>query len=308
MTNPDNAIGTNAAYGGRTSVNARNDVLGLFSGRGVLSGWACSPDSGMTVVLGGDGSTRDVAIVEDASGNRTTVDNISGSPVPVTLPAAPASNSRIDSIVAYVNNPPSGSATVIDNPEACGIIAVSGTASSSPQAPNDTAIRQAITADGASGSTAYYVVLANVTVDSGTTDIVADNIAAGSAAIPAAMEEKVYNALTNANTSNVQSRYVKFRKQGAIITGNFNINWTANISIAKYSSYNLNATVPVEFRPLVNSVFVPCLAKQQSNAVVNGLQFRVNTDGTLTLTNFSNTDMSVINVVASFAYTVDNGA
>lgn len=182
MTNPDNAIGTNAAYGGRTSVNARNDVLGLFNGRGVLSGWACSPDSGMTVVLGGDGSTRDVAIVEDASGNRTTVDNISGSPVPVTLPAAPASNSRIDSIVAYVNNPPSGSATVIDNPEACGIIAVSGTASSSPQAPNDTAIRQAITADGASGSTAYYVVLANVTVASGTTDITAGDITAGDTA------------------------------------------------------------------------------------------------------------------------------
>lgn len=230
MTNPDNAIGTNAAYGGRTSVNARNDVLGLFSGRGVLSGWACSPDSGMTVVLGGDGSTRDVAIVEDASGNRTTVDNISGSPVPVTLPAAPASNSRIDSIVAYVNNPPNGSATVIDNPEACGIIAVSGTASSSPQAPNDTAIRQAITADGASGSTAYYVVLANVTIASGTTDITTGDITAGNTA-------KVLTSSTD-NTMEISSNEncvaYKFSSGLMVAMGNgiFTINNNSYLDIA----------------------------------------------------------------------------
>lgn len=177
-TNPNNAVGTNGAYGGRTSVNALNDNLAAYS-RGILSGWACSPNSGLTVSLGGDGTTRDVAIAEDNAGNKTTVNNISGSPIDVTLSAAPGSNSRIDLIVAYVDNPPQGTDTETDNPGACGIISVSGNAAVSPTAPDDSAIRTAITADGASGTTAYYVVLASINIASGTTDITSGNIQAG---------------------------------------------------------------------------------------------------------------------------------
>lgn len=180
-TNPNNAVGTNAAYDGRTSVKAFNDGIGAYS-RGILSGWACSPSTGMTVSLGGDGTTRDIAIAEDAGGNKTTVNNISEAPINVTMSAAPSTNSRIDSIVAYVDNPPQGAATSIDNPGACGLIAVDGTAAADPVAPNDSAIRTAITADGASGATAYYVVLATITIASGTTDLTADNIAAGPSA------------------------------------------------------------------------------------------------------------------------------
>lgn len=180
-TNPNNAVGTNAAYGGRTSVKAFNDNIGAYS-RGILSGWACSPSSGMTVALGGNGTTRDIAIAEDVSGNKITVNNISEAPISVTMSAAPSSNSRIDLIVAYVDNPPQGSATALDNPAACGLITVNGTAAANPVAPNESAIRTAITADGASGSTAYYVVLATVTVPTGTTDLTSDNIAAGPSA------------------------------------------------------------------------------------------------------------------------------
>lgn len=180
-SNPNNAVGTNAAYGGRTSVKAFNDNIGAYS-RGILSGWACSPSSGMTVSLGGDGTTRDIAIAEDVSGNKITVNNISESPISVTMSAAPSSNSRIDLIVAYVDNPPQGSATALDNPAACGLITVNGTAAANPVAPNESAIRTAITADGASGSTAYYVILAQITIAAGTTDIVAGDISAGSAA------------------------------------------------------------------------------------------------------------------------------
>lgn len=175
-TNPNNAIGTNGAYGGRTSVNAFNDLANAFT-RGIISGWACSPDSGLTVSLGGDGTTRDVAIAVDNAGNRTTINNISGSPVNVTLSSAPASNSRIDLIVAYVDNPPQGDSSTADNPGACGIIPVTGTASASPLPPSENTIRTAITSDGASGTTAYYVVLAQITITSGTTDITSDNIA-----------------------------------------------------------------------------------------------------------------------------------
>lgn len=178
MTNPNNAVGTNGAFGGRTSVNALNDGLSAYSS-GVLSGWACSPSSGLTVVLGGDGNTRDVAIAEDNAGNKTTINNISGSPVAVTLSNAPNNNSRIDAIVAYVNNPPTGSSTATDNYGACGLIAVQGTVASSPSAPTESAIRTAITADGASGTTAYYVVLATITVARGTTTITSANITTG---------------------------------------------------------------------------------------------------------------------------------
>lgn len=170
MTNPNNAVGTNAAYGGRTSVNAFNDDLTIYS-RGILSGWACSPKSGMTVQIGGNGADRDAAVAEDNAGNKTSINNISGSPIDVTIPAAPATNNRIDLIVAYADNPPSGTSTVVDNPAACGIIVVSGTAASSPTAPTNATIRSAITADGASGSTAYYVILAKIRVGTGVTTI-----------------------------------------------------------------------------------------------------------------------------------------
>ncbi len=178
MTNPNNAVGTNGAYNGRTSVEAFNDVMNMLS-RGIISGWECVPNSGLTVSLGGNGTVRDVAAAQDAAGNKTSINNRSGSPINVTVAAAPASNTRIDAIVAYVESSPTGSSTVTDNPAPCGIIPVSGTPSNSPVAPTESAIRTAITADGASGTTAFYVVLAYITIASGTTDLTADNIAAG---------------------------------------------------------------------------------------------------------------------------------
>ena len=182
MTNPNNAIGTNAAYSGRTSVNAFNDDLAAYS-RGILTGWNCQVGTGLTVILGGGHSARDVAIAEDNAGNKTTINNISLDEVPVTLDTAPGANSRIDVIVAYVDNPPQGSSSTADNPEACGIIPVAGTPAVDPQVPDDNAIRTAITADGASGTTAYYVVLATVTVPTGTTDLVPGYIEQGDKAV-----------------------------------------------------------------------------------------------------------------------------
>ena len=178
MTNPDNAVGTNGAYNGRTSVNAFNDDLAAFT-KGILSGWACVPSSGLKVNIGGVAGTRDVAIAEDDNGNKTTINNISGSPIELTIDAAPGANSRIDSIVAYVDNPPEGSNDKVDNYEACGLIVVSGTVAANPSAPDNAAIRSAITADGGAGATAYYVVLANVLMASGTTDITSNLITAG---------------------------------------------------------------------------------------------------------------------------------
>lgn len=179
MTNPNNAVGTNGAFGGRTSVNAFNDIMAAFTGRGVISGWEILPGSGMTVAIGGDGTTRDVAVAEDNAGNKTSIDNISQAPVNLAIVAAPVTNRRIDAIVAYVDNPPSGTSTVVDNYGACGLIDVQGAVAASPSAPDESVIRTAITVDGGSGSTAYYVVLGYVEIGAGTTDITSDMITAG---------------------------------------------------------------------------------------------------------------------------------
>ena len=178
MANPNNAVGTNGAFGGRTSVNAFNDVLATFTGRGVIQGWAVTPSTGLKVNVGGQSGIRDVAIAEDNNGNRTTIDNISQAPIEITMPSAPSTGSRIDLIVGYVENPPQGSSTVIDNPAPTGIITVSGSSSSSPSAPTDSAIRTALTNAGINGATAYYAVLGSITISSGTTDISANMIGA----------------------------------------------------------------------------------------------------------------------------------
>lgn len=179
MTNPGDAVGTNGGYGGRTSVNAFNDVLSAFSGRGIIKGWACVPKTGMTVSLGGQEMVRDVAIAENGLGQFTTIDNISVQPIDVTLSDAPTLGQRIDAIVAYVTNPPDSNGQLIDSPDACGLIVVESSVTTSPTAPDEAMIREAITADGGSGVTAYYVVLATVQIGTGANVITNTEIAQG---------------------------------------------------------------------------------------------------------------------------------
>ena len=181
MTNPNNAIGTNGAFDGRTSPNALNDLAAAFA-RGIVSGWNCVPKSGMTVQLGGSASVRDVALAEDNAGDKLTINNRSGAPVEITLDGAPATNNRIDAIVAYVDNPSTGDGNTTDNPTACGIIAVSGTVAANPTAPTDEQIRSAITTDGATGGVAYYVILATIRVGTSVTSIGSGVITQGAAA------------------------------------------------------------------------------------------------------------------------------
>ena len=172
MTNPNDAIGTNAAYGTRTSVNAFNDIAQIFSGRGLVSGFVVAPKSGMTVSVGGQAGTRDVAVAEDNLGNRDMVNNRLGSEVDITLAAASVSANRYSAIVAYINNPAQADDTTPDAPSVCGIIEVQGNSTGVSEAQ----IRSAITADGGTGSVAYYVVIATIYVGAGTTTITGANI------------------------------------------------------------------------------------------------------------------------------------
>lgn len=168
MTNPDNAVGTNGAYGGRTSIEAFNDGLAIYDMPGILNGWKCEPLQAMTVKVGGVVGVRDVAIAKNPSGGLVTINNISKEPISVNIPTASTEYDRTDAIVVYVNNPPSSSASKADNPDAAGIIAVAGNSSGKP---SDGDIRAAITADGGTGTTAYYVVLAYVNVPQNATVI-----------------------------------------------------------------------------------------------------------------------------------------
>lgn len=205
MTNPGNAIGTNGAFGGRTSVNAFNDVMAGFNGRGILKGWACEPVSGMTVALGGTAGVRDVAVAEDDAGNCTSINNISGQPVQVELEAAPTVGSRIDCIVAYVQNPPQNAQKTPDNPQCCGIISVPGDVAVTPVAPTEEQIRTAITADGGSGVTAYYVVLATISVPENATDITVSEIDPGS---PSGVGVTVDEELSDTSENPVQNKVI----------------------------------------------------------------------------------------------------
>lgn len=181
MINPDNKLGVNAAFQGRTTPNALNAALQVLSGRGVVSGFAVTPTSGLTVSIGAAAGVPDVAVVQDDIGNRLAMVTRSTVPITQTLSAAPDSGSRIDAIVIYTNNPPEVLEQIptADNPTVCAMLVVEGTPDATPTKPDDAAIRTAITADEASGTTAYYAVLAYVTVEAGVTDITSGEIEDG---------------------------------------------------------------------------------------------------------------------------------
>lgn len=139
---------------------------GLYSGNGVIQN--TSPD--MNVLIGGTPSAPDVVIGTNPSGFKIALDIIGQQAIQIT---APASNSRISSIVVYTDDLSLQSTdnSTTGSPSSCGLIVVNGTAGASPAPPTDSQIRTAITADGATGSQAVYGVIADIQIASSTTTI-----------------------------------------------------------------------------------------------------------------------------------------
>lgn len=276
MTNPENAIGTNGAFGGRTSPNAFNDVLSglqgnpnqLYKGGGILSGWTVSSTSADQITLGGNGVVRDVAIASDPNGNLVTVNNISEQPISVDMPARPTSGSRLDGVIAYVQNPPQGVSTVVDNPGACGIIGVAGSGASTLA---DSTIRNAISADGGEGATAYYVVLATVTRSWTETTINQASVTAGKDLSTQAIRDNllinrrpIWDTLVSTNTN----------------ASGDNQTFTVKSQLGKtYTLYNANGGAGVHFpsqASLRNVNVVEGYSSVLYNSTINNQSLRVN--------------------------------
>lgn len=243
--NPNNLLGQSNPNG-TVGVSLGIDPAGAneaFSA-GATSGFYVTPTSpaGMSVQVGGAVGVIDSALVRSASGITFPVGNITGTPITLTVPAAPSTNSRIDSVVLYVDT--SVTATATDGANAVGMEIVSGTSASSPVPPTEQQIRSAIQ-DGASIA---YTVLANITVSSSTSTITASNISQANRAQLAA--DKI--DLTTLESEDFRSKVtfniaapanVTFRKTGNLVQFSYQGNST---------TYNANQTVftiPVGYRP-----------------------------------------------------------
>lgn len=169
MTNPNSIVRLHSRNAGRASVYEANAPYQVYD-NGLLKGTGIVPATGLNITVGGAAAKPDIAIAETPDAYKIALDLAGTATLTLT---APSSNSKIVAIVAYTDDlaEESTDTTITGNPSSCGLIAVDGTVAATPVEPDDSAIRTAITADGATGSQAAYAVLAYITLASDTTDI-----------------------------------------------------------------------------------------------------------------------------------------
>ena len=141
--------------------------------RGYFSGFACTQTepAGMSIQIGGGSSTDSALLV--LSEGKCVLLSTDGEPEVVTIPTAPASGSRIDAVVSYIDTTSADpEAETPGTPEYVKTIVVSGTAASSPSAPTDAQIVSALPA----GANAKYYRWCDVRVAQGATTITNSNI------------------------------------------------------------------------------------------------------------------------------------
>ena len=125
----------------------------------------------MSIKIGG-GSIADSALLVLTDG-RCVLLSTNGEPEIVTIPTAPASGSRIDAVVSYVDTTsPTPDTETPGTPEYVHTIVVSGTASSNPSAPTDSQIVNALPA----GANSKYYMWCDVKVAANQTVLTDSNI------------------------------------------------------------------------------------------------------------------------------------
>jgi len=171
MTNPGDIVRVRARKNGHASVYDTNGWAqayrsGLLDGNGVTQ----NTSADMNVLVGGSSSKPDILLAQNPFGFRVGLSIEGKQAIQLT---APASNSRIASIVAYTDDLslPSEDQDKTGSPSSCGLIVVYGATNANPTPPTNDEIRTAITADGATGLQASYAVIANVILTASTTTI-----------------------------------------------------------------------------------------------------------------------------------------
>ena len=165
--------------------------------RAYFSGFACTQTTpaGMSIQIGGGDEVDSAAIF--ISSDRAVLLSTDGTPQKVTIPTAPASGSRIDAVISYIDtSSPSAGNETPGTPEYVHTIVVSGTASGSPSAPTDSQIVSALPA----GANAKYYRWCDVRVAQGATTITNSNITDKKPASP-----NVYFTASDVPTSNYKS-------------------------------------------------------------------------------------------------------
>lgn len=143
--------------------------------RAYFSGFDCAQTdpAGMSIRIGGT-ATPDSAVLVVAPDGKPVLLSTNGEPELVTIPTAPATGSRIDAVVSYIDTTsPVTDAETPGTPEYVNTIVVSGTASSNPSAPTNAQIIAALPA-GAGGT---YYRWCDVRVAAGQTVITNSDIA-----------------------------------------------------------------------------------------------------------------------------------
>ena len=169
------------------------------SARAYFSGFRVRQNDpvGMSVLVGGEDGTIDSAAFKQSNTGAIVLLSTDGTPQEVTIATAPASGSRIDAIVSYIDKTSAdASKETPGTPQYVKTIAVQGTAASNPSAPTNDEITAALP----TGVGGFYR-WADVKVGQGVINITDDNV---SDAKPASPNVYLTNKV-NTNTSNITS-------------------------------------------------------------------------------------------------------
>lgn len=283
MTNPDNIVRVRARNGGRASVYEANGwaqaySMGLLEGNGVTQ----NTSADMNVLVGGSTTKPDVVIAENPAGYKIALDLVTQQAVAIT---APASNSRVSAIVAYTDDLSlqSTETNVTGSPASCGLIVVNGTTAATPSVPDDSQIRSAITADGATGSQASYCIVATVTVAAETTIITNSQITNNNATLSSSKIDfaTTITGITYPNTNTIRSTNYPLtaKKIGKMVflTGAIQLTGYSSAAATLASDISNAAVLPQGVRPAMRQILYA-----QSNGNVP-IRVIINTDGNIGL-------------------------
>lgn len=226
--------------------------------RAYFSGFACTQTepAGMSIQIGGGDEVDSAAIF--ISSDRAVLLSTDGTPQKVTIPTAPASGSRIDAVVSYIDtSSPSAEDETPGTPEYVKTIVVSGTASGSPSAPTDSQIVSALPA----GANAKYYRWCDVRVAQGATTITNSNITDKKPASPNVyiatseiqdIAEQAVGHLGDIKYSTAKIWYgvtAQLFRIGNIVVLSFDGNATASINAWQSISSQPKEALPTGFRP-----------------------------------------------------------